>query len=209
MTKQEIITKFHLYMDDTSELSTAEEQALFDKIYSKVMTDRPWEISKNSATGTLSTSVPYVTLPTRFAFVTDNANYSGNTEYAVGPVVFVGDNFTPYKIVSYSDRRQYRDRDGFAYVDVRNNQLVFTKQPATALSYEFDYIEFPAQLAVGASPVFPSDYHDIIYHGMCVDDFVIQQSDKARSYAGENRAMYEDFLGRMAMWNSRLIQIQP
>lgn len=207
MTKAEIITKFHLYMDDTSELSSEEEEELFDKIYSKVMTDRPWEISKNEATGTLSISVPYVALPERFAYVVENANYTENNSYASGPVVFVGTGRTPYKIVSWSDRGQYLNRDGYAYIDIRNSRLVFTKQPTSAASYSFDYVEFPETLLTTESPVFPSDYHHVIFHGMCVDDFIIQQSDKAKSYAVENQAKYQGYIDDMAIWNARLVQL--
>ncbi|MFA6095643.1 MAG: hypothetical protein WC767_02260 [Candidatus Paceibacterota bacterium] len=208
MTKAEIITKFHLYMDDTSELSSAEEEALFDKIYSKVMTDRPWEISKREATGTLSITVPYVSLPTRFAYLTANANYTEDNAYAAaGPVVFVGTGRTPYKIVSWSDRGQYVNLTGYAYIDIVNSRLVFCKQPAAADTYSFDYVAFPTALTTAESPVFPSDYHHIIFHGMCVDDFIIQQSDKAKSYAAENNAMYKSYLEDLAMWNSRLVQI--
>ena len=208
MTKAEIILKFHLYMDDTSELSSAEEEALFDKIYSKVMTDRPWEISKREATGTLSTSVPYVSLPTRFAYLAENANYTDPNTYAAnGPVVFVGTARRQVRIVSWSDRGQYVNLDGYAYIDIVNSRLVFCKQPTAADTYSFDYIVFPTALTTAESPVFPSDYHSIIFHGMCVDDFIIQQSDKAKSYAAENNAMYKSYLEDMALWNSRLVQI--
>lgn len=208
MTKAETILKFHLYMDDTSELSSEEEEALFDKIYSKVMTDRPWEISKREATGTLSTTVPYVTLPTRFAYIVENANYTENNAYAAdGPCVFVGTALKKYRIISWSDRKQYENQGGYAYVDIVNNRLVFTKQPEAAETYSFDYVAFPTPLLTTESPVFPSDYHHVIYHGMCVDDFIIQQSDKAKSYAAENNAMYKSYMDDMALWNARLVQI--
>ena len=208
MTKNETITKFELYMDDTSELSTTEAGALYDKIYNKVSTERPWEGTKKEATGTLSTSIPYVSLPTRFAYMVSNSNWTRSGEYGAGPHVLVGSTYRPYKVVSWSDRRQYRDADGYAYVDFANSRLYFTLQPASAEAYEFDYHEFPAALAGGESPWFPSQLHDVIYHGMCVDDFVIQQSDKAKSYKNEHEKMYTQYIDDMAYWNAQLIQTE-
>jgi hypothetical protein len=207
-TKLETITKFNLYMDDTSELSSTEEGALYDKIYNKISTDRPWEGTKSSATGTLSTTLPYVSLPSNFAYLVSNQNYSRSGEYGAGPAILVGTDYTPYKVVSWSDRRQYRDAEGYAYVDFANSRLYFTKQPTSALSYEFDYHAFPTALANGDSPWFPEQFHDVIYHGMCVDSFVMQQSDKAKSYAKENQQMYQEYLDKMAFWNAQLIQTE-
>jgi hypothetical protein len=208
MIKSEIIAKFHLFMDDTSELSSTEESDLFDKVYNKVMMYRPWEICRVPGTGTTSTSIASVALPTDFSFLLNNSNYTENNQYAGdGPVVFVGANYTPYKVVSYADRRQYRNKGGYCYVDIVNMLLVFTLQPVAAEAIEFDYCKVPTDLTIGGTPIFPARFHDVIYHGMCVDDFIIQQSDKAKSYASENNAKYESYLRDMVLWNARLIQI--
>lgn len=208
MTKTEIIAKFNLYIDDTSELSSTEESALFDKVYNKVSIERPWEGTKVEASGTLSASVPYVSLPSNFAYMVSNRNWSRSGEYGEGPAVFVGPTYAPYKVVSWSDRRQYRDADGYAYVDFANLRLYMTLQPSSALAYEFDYHSFPTALAGGDSPWFPDQFHDVIYHGMCADSFVIQQSDKAKSYQKENEKMYKEYMDMMAYWNAQLIQTE-
>lgn len=207
MTKAQIIAKFHLYMDDTTELSSQEESDLFDKVYNRVMSERPWEILRVPATGTQSTSVAYIALPSDFAYLTQNHNNTGNDSYGEFPVIFVGANYDPYKVVNYADRRQYRTHTNVAYIDIVNSRLVFTVQPTAANAVEYDYIKVPAALASGDSPLFPSRFHDIIYHGMCTDEFVIEQSDKAKSYRGENQALYNGILMDMAFWNSQLIQM--
>lgn len=207
MTKAEIIAKFHLFMDDTSELSSQEESDLFDKIHAAVAADRPWEIYRKPFTGTQSTSVDYIALPSDFAYVLQNHNYTGDDMEARGPVVFVGSSYTPYRIINYGDRRQYRNQDGFAYIDIVNNRLVFTKQPASAQSVEFDYSSAPAALGLNDSPAIPARFHDIYYHLMCVDDFIIQQSDKAKSYAAENRTRAADYYASMSLWNANLVQL--
>lgn len=206
MTKQEIITKFELFMDDTTELSSQEESDLFDKWYAFVLNDRPWEFMKKSATGTLSTSVPYVTLPTDFSYLVSNNNVTNINEEAHLPVVFVGDNYVPYKVVSWSDRRAYRNQDGYCYVDIGTGRLYFTLQPASALSYEFDYKARPSALAsLSDSPIF-TEYNDVLYHLMCSDDFVIQQSDKAKSYKNENEEKAAALMQQLRYWNANLIQ---
>lgn len=205
MIGSEIIEKFELYIDDVTELSTTEELGVLNKRYRYVLNDRPWEFLKKQASGTTSTSVPYVALPSDFAYMTPNANHSTEDYYAQTPVVFVGTDYTPYKVVSWSDRRQYRDHERVCYIDIVNSRLYFAKQPTSALTYEFDYIYNPDDITLSTSPVFPTRFHDMLFHGMCVDDFIIQQSDKAKSYASENLASHDAILEQMRYWNSQLI----
>lgn len=210
MTKQEIITKFELFIDDTTDLSSSEESDLFDKWYRIICNHKPWEFLKKAASGTLSTSLPYVSLPTDFSYLTTNSNYSesASTE-ASSPVVFVGSDalgYQEYRVISWSDRRQYRNQDGFCYLDIPNSRLYFTKQPARALGYEFDYKAFPTVLLVSETPLIPLAYQDALYHAMCSDDNIIQQSDKARSYKAENDDRFATILSQMEYWNANLIQ---
>lgn len=207
MTKGDIITKFELYMDDTTELSSQEESDLFDKIYSKVCDERPWQFARSAGTGTTSISVPYIALPSDFSYIANDGNRTDIASYAEGPIVFVGPNLSPYRVINFSDRRQYTDQDGYVYVDIANLRLYFTKQPASALAVEFDYQAVPASLTTTQSPAFPARFHDVLYHGMCSDDFIIQQSDKAKSYASEHKGAYDGYISRMALWDSRLVQL--
>lgn len=207
MTKQEIIKKFELYYDDGTALSSSEESDLFNKIYNQVCSDRPWEILRSVATGNLSTTVPYVDLPSDFQYLSTNSNHSTSDFEAGTPVVFIGPNYEPYQVVSFADRRQYRTQNNTCYIDIVNNRLYFSIQPTTAFSYEFDYIKLPEALELSESPVFPSRFHDVIYHGMIIDQNIIEMSDKAKSYAPENKMMYDKYIRDMAYWNSQLIQM--
>jgi hypothetical protein len=206
MTKAQLVTKAQLYLDDSSELSTAEFSDLFDKWYQRVCAYRPWEFTKKSYAGTASTTVPYISLPSDFASLAVNRNYTDSYYEAEGPVVFVGIDYIPYKVVSWSDRRQYRNQAQVCWVDIVNSRLYFAVQPTSADAVEFDYYSVPANLADGASPAFPERFHDVIYHGMVADESLISQSDKALSYAPENRSMYKSYLDDMAVWNARLVQ---
>jgi len=206
MTKAEIITKFNLYMDDTSELSSQEESDLFDKVYRKINAMMPWEYTKSEGSGTTSTSVAYISLPSDFLFLTQNANHTTSNYEAEFPVIYRGSDYTEYEVISWSDRRQYRNSNK-AYVDYPNSRLYFTKTPTVAESVEFDYHASQTALTSGQSPSFPEQFHDAIYHYMCADSFTIQQSDKAKSYAKENWSNAEDIINEMKYWNSQLVQI--
>lgn len=208
MTKSEIITKFILYLDDMSELSSTEAEELFDKIYARVNAERPWEGTKTEYTGTQSTTLPYVALPTNFLSLTTNSNYTDSSgEYAGKPVVFIGSTYTPYPVVSWSDRRQYRNHSNVVWIDVGNSRLQFALQPTAANAIEYDYHRIMPVLINSESPWFPVPYQDVIYHGMCMDDFIIQQSDKAKSYQAEHKQEYKRYMEMMGWWNSQLVQI--
>lgn len=207
MTKLELITKAQLYLDDTSDLSTAEWSDLFDKMYRKVNADRPWEGTKKEGTGTTSTTVPYVALETDFLYLTANNNSTDSSELASRPVIFVGTTYEPYEVVSFSDRRQYRDQTGYAYIDWANMRLVFTKQPTEAKAVEYDYHGQMTALTDNDSPWFPAEFHDLLVHMMVADDFMIQQSDKAKSYRAENEKAAKDYLQDLVYWNAQLVQL--
>lgn len=207
MDKATIITKAQLYLDDTSDLSTAEFSDLFDKKYRMINTDHVWEGTKAEGTATTSTSDPYVDLASDFLFLTQNNNRTGSEYAATLPVIYVGSDYSEYEVVSWSDRRSYRNNSGYAYVDFPNKRLYFTKQPTKAEAVEYDYHRQMPDLATDEEPWFPAEFHDAIYHFMVSDDFMIQQSDKAKSYANENRAQAWQIIERMKYWNSQLVQI--
>jgi hypothetical protein len=194
MTTQEIITAFELYVDDTTELSPTEELALAEKIYREILNDRPWSFLQKEATGSTSTIVPYVALPADFKYLISNNQYAGQfvDQNPSSRVVFVDE--APYTIINWSERKQYRDQDGYAYLDIPNSRLVFTKQPTVANTYEFDYIYRPDALTLNTSPIFDEDFHAMIYHGMAVEDDITQRFERARSYATENSSKYQEFL---------------
>lgn len=210
MTTQEIINDiFHVYIDDSTELSVDQEVALADRIHKKICRQKPWEFLKKSASGTLSTSVDYVSLPSDFSFFIENNQYTDNSRSidnnASPKVVFIGSDFSPYQIINFSDRRQYRNQEGYCYLDLANSRLVFTKQPSQAKSYEFDYISVPTTLTSGSTPALPAQFHPMIGYAMAFDSFIIQLFPKAQSYASENKMKYEEDMADLSYYNSQLI----
>lgn len=189
-----------------SDLSTVEFGQLFDKMYNKINTSRIWEGTKREFSGTTDGN-DYLSLPSDFLNLVENANHTDSSYAAERPVVFFDATYTPLEVVSWSDRRQYRNSGAHAYIDYPNSRLYFTKTPTSGKSVEFDYFAQMPTLGLDEYPWFPAEFHDAIYHYMVSDDYMIQQSDKAKSYAAENRAAGDQFLENMVMWNARLIQI--
>lgn len=206
MLASEIIKKFELYMDDTTELSSDEELDLLNKKYQMISAELPWEQLKKAYSGTTDGSTT-LSLPTRFSYIVNNQNYSDDSQYASGPVIYIGSNYDPYPLISFSDRRRYRTKSGYAYLDIANSNLVFTVAPSSGKAVEYDYIEYPADLTTSTSPWLPSRFHDWLYHEMCIDDFVIQQSEKARSYRDEHKKAAEEYRASARQWNANLIQM--
>lgn len=192
MTGNEIIKLFNLILDDTSELSATEELALANRIYKKICI-KPYEFLKKEAIGTLSDTLPYIALPTDFCFIPDTPV----DDYT--KIIYV--NNSPIRIVSFSDRRQ----TGVAYVDMTNSRLVLSTQPKADV-YSYDYIRIPADLTLTTSPVFPVA-NEVIAFGMATDSFIIQQWDKAKSYAPENQAKYESGICDIDYYNSNLVTL--
>lgn len=194
-TSAEIITKFELFAGDETELSSDEELDLLQKIYNEVCNQHEWERLKKTASGTLSTTVPYIAEP---------ADFSNLTEKAVIYVFTSSTSFDTYYVVPFEERRQYLNQKQYAYYDARVARFIFMVQPAQALAYEFDYIFVPAVLTIaGSDPIFPTRFYDLFYHGMLVDNDIIQMSDKARSYQAVNQARYTKILSDMKAWNDK------
>jgi hypothetical protein len=205
MIGSELIAKFNLFTEDSTELSASEELALLNSKYSFFCSLKSYEFLKKPASGTTSTSVPYITMPTDFSHFAENNQSADDGDNP--KVIFVGSSYRPYKIVNFSDRRQYRDQDGYAYLDVVNSRIYFTKQPTTAEAYEFDYICVPAVLTLATSPIFPERFQDVLPYMMAVDSFIIQQYPKAQSYAPENQSKANDILSNIDLWNGNLTNV--
>lgn len=204
MTVQEIIKSFELYLDDGTELSDQEELDLFNKVYADIWTNYQWEVAKIAFNGVISGTT--IDLPTDIAFICENAKYTdvSQNNYGVGnaspKLVWIDNSY--YQLVNWSDRKQHQN-GGYCWIDWSTKKLTFSESKSGNVS--FDYVALPETLTLTDTPVFPSAYHPVFYHAMAVDDYMIQQFDKAKSYAPENQAKYQYWLDKMVMWNSNLL----
>lgn len=188
MQTAHIIDRYNLQVDDASELSTDEELALANEVYSDVCADRPWEWLKTTYTDVTSTTLPYIDLPANFK------EFSLNKDGKA--VVFVGDDYSEYKVVPFSSRRDYRNMNGFCYADIPNQRLYFTLQPTSVKAIEFDYIKNPAALTLSSEPLVESDkFGTMISYGMAVKFTNIDQVDKSKgTYQNENKREFDKML---------------
>ena len=212
LTAAQIITAFELQVNDMTELSGAEELSLLNRIYQKICSLRPWEFLKKQASGTVLTdgTGSYITVPSDFAYFAENNMATENTfnvsNNAAPKVIYIIQNssYQPYQIINYSDRRQYYQRSGFAYLDTTNSVIRFT-MPPVGTTYEFDYIKVPPLLTSSDYPIFPGQFHPVLQFGMAVDNEILQLSPKATSYAKENNAKYESYISDMEYYNANLL----
>lgn len=198
MTGQEIINQFRLQVDDSTELSSTEELQLLNDVYLQTCSDRVWSVLKTSVSGTIVSGE--IALPSDFSFMYPNHDWTGTYTEARRPVIFVGSTYQPYMVVNFDERRQYRTKSGYAYLDLANDKLVFTVTP-TDTSYEFDYIKVPPELTLATSPIFPDRFHKKFAYDMATQDFIIQMSDKASTGLGMNRAESARYMANMEMWD--------
>lgn len=211
-TATQLIEKFELQVSDVTELSDVEELEILNRVCHKIYNSRPWEFLKKEKSGSFTVSgtadASYVALPSDFGYVigdySDTDNSISTQQNSVPAVIFIGTTRDPYKLVNWSDRRQYLGKTGYAYIDIANSTLIFTGIP-TSSTYSYDYIHVPTDLDDGDTPLIPNRFQNIIVYGMAVEDSVLQISPKATSYAPENQAKYESELADMIYWNAQLI----
>lgn len=209
-TAEEIIQTFELQVNDVTELSSDEELKLLNRVYMRLCTCRPWEILKTSVSGAIlsDTEGYYITKPEDFLFFVENNQTTQNNDTvdnnASPKVVFIGTQFTPFQIVNYSDRRQYRNGGNYAYIDLGQNKIRLIGTPLE-LIYEFDYYKMPALLTITDYPVFPGTFHDMFSYAMASENDILQLSDKARAYLKENQAKYDEDVLNLKYWNANLL----
>lgn len=85
------------------------------------------------------------------------------------------------------------------YIDFSTNRLYFIVQPTSALSVEYDYIKNGTALTTANSPLFPTQFHDIVSYWMAAKFDPIQQTNQAESYQRINKQLYDEKLSRLRM----------
>lgn len=206
---QDIITNFELEVNDITELSTSEELLILNRIYKRICLT-PFEFLKTNVTGTILSDATssYITLPDDFRYLANNGDFSEqNMSYDdnLKPrIIFVGSNYSRYKVINFSDRIQYRNQTGYCYLDLAGNKIRFCNTP-NETTYEFDYIKTPPTLTTADAPLFPEDFDVVIVYGMAQENEILQRSDKARSYKDDYEIKYQQALRDLKAYNAQHI----
>lgn len=192
-----IIQSFELYTGNSLSISSSQELELAQKIYDEVLESFEPEFLKKTMAGTLPTTQDYITQPADFNRLTEKRLMYVAPDLSTQS----GEN---YYVVPYEDRRTYINQTQYLYYDARQGRFVFTKQPIEAKEYEMDYIYVPPALdLVSSNPLFPIRYYPVIYHGMLINNDIIEMSEKARAYTQENSMMYNKWLADLQNWNAK------
>jgi len=162
MTGEEIISLFNLLVDDSTELSSAEELDLLNASYQEVCDDRPWEFLKTEFSGTTD-GTTVLALPSNFSYFIEM-----NDD---GEKIILVDGHS-YLLINFSQRRQYKDQTGIAYFNGTN--LYFIEAPSTGLEVLGDYIKTPDDLTIATSPIFKASFHKMLAYKMAISDFIVQ-----------------------------------
>ena len=181
MTGSTIAKQFGTYIDDTSELSDEEIYLLMNKIFGMIYM-QPLRVYKKIASLTMSAG--QATLPTDFLYLPTGTQFrtSGGKMHLL----------TLEEVI---------DNKSGLYIDGTLLKSTSATQDGTI---KFVYQKKPADITANTSPeMLPDTLTYAIVHGMCSDDFMIQQFEKPRSYRDEQNALYLDYLSKILIWDSK------
>jgi hypothetical protein len=200
LTGQQIIDRFELYTDDTTDLSSDEELILANDKLRLIYMEQPWEFLRRKKTGNVE-SDGKITPPADFDELMENFSDDPTSGEPVTKVVFIGRS--PYLVVPMGQRNV----SGFSnvcWIDPTDGKINFAQSPGTGAAYEYDYKTSPDDIAVGTSPKLPAEYHPMVVFAMLIDEEIIKKSEKARSSMQENAVQYQRYLKNLKLRDARL-----
>lgn len=210
MIGTELVQKFGLYTDDTTELSTEESLALANDKAKFIYQEMQWEFLRKAFSG--STNVDgTITAPADFVHFMHNYSEDPTSNLPDQSVVYL--NGTPYFVIPMGARNSYNQNNGVfgnqnvCWFNPSTQKIEFQTNPGSGLTVSFDYQRLPDDITDATSPAAPmgmdSQLGMAIVHLMCIDDDVIQKSEKARSNMTENNAMYQKILTNLKHNNAK------
>lgn len=200
MTGQDIINKFEMHTDDTTELSSQEELELANAKLRFIYDLQAWEFLRKNKTGTVAAAG--IVVPTDFLHCMVNYSEDMTSNLPDTAVVYLGGN--PYKLIPMGMRNSSPITNVCWYNP--SNRTIEFKENMAGQSYEFDYKYLPDDITVSTEPVLPTSHYIVVY-AMLIDDDVIQKTDKARSNIVENTNAYGQQLSNLKSYNSKLFFI--
>ncbi len=201
LTGQQIIDRFELYTDDTTDLSSDEELTLANDKLRLVYMEQPWEFLRRKKTGAVE-SDGKITVPADFDELMENYSEDPTISEPLLKVIFIGSQRSPYFFVPMGQRNA-NQFSNVCWIDPSDGKINFAQSPGTGASYEFDYKTSPDDIAVGTSHKLPPEYHPMIVFLMLIDEEIIKKSEKARSSMQENAVQYQKYLKNLKLRDAR------
>lgn len=199
LTGQQIIDRFELYTDDTTDLSSDEELILANDKLRLIYMEQPWEFLRRKKSGNVE-SDGKISLPADFDEFLENFTDDPAVGEAIMKVVYV--NRSPYLIVPMGQRNT-NSFSNVCWIDPSDGKINFAQSPGAGASYEYDYKTSPDDITVGTSPKLPAEYHPMIVFSMLIDEEIIKKSEKARSSMQDNAVQYQRYLKNLKLRDAR------
>ena len=199
LTGQQIIDRFELYTDDTTDLSSDEELILANDKLRLVYMEQPWEFLRRKKSGNVEGDGK-ITLPTDFDEFLENFTDDPAIGEAIMKVVYV--NRSPYLVVPMGQRNA-NSFSNICWIDPSDGKINFAQSPGAGASYEYDYKTSPDDITVATSPKLPAEYHPMIVFSMLIDEEIIKKSEKARSSMQDNFVQYQRYLKNLKLRDAR------
>ena len=201
LTGQQIIERFELYTDDTTDLSSDEEITLANDKLRLVYMEQPWEFLRRKKTGVVE-SDGKITVPTDFDELMENYSEDPTISEPLLKVIFIGGQKSPYFFVPMGQRNA-NQFSNVCWIDPTDGKINFAQSPGAGASYEFDYKTSPDDITKSTSPKLPAEYHPMIVFGMLIDEEIIKKSEKARSNMQDNAVQYQRYLKNLKLRDAR------
>lgn len=199
LTGQQIIDRFELYTDDTTDLSSDEELILANDKLRLIYMEQPWEFLRRKKAGVVE-SDGKITLSSDFDEFLENFTDDPATGEATMKVVYV--NRSPYLVVPMGQRNA-NSFSNVCWIDPTDGKINFAQSPGAGAAYEYDYKTSPDDITVATSPKLPPEYHPMIVFSMLIDEDIIKKSEKARSNMQDNAVQYQRYLKNLKLRDAR------
>jgi len=192
MTSNELKTFFEFLVDDT--IDSDRFQDIIQIVSRRLWTQRPWEFLK---TNTDATTASIGTL-----------TYSLPSDFLLPLPIWVGD--TQIYPIARDQRRLFRNSFNRYYLDIKNDNYVFTQSPSKADTIYFDYIYNPTDITLSDTdiettvPGFLSAFHPLLAYEAAKTYFYQDTGSKSDSWAVEHEIEYQKLYSQMVEYDHSL-----
>ena len=201
LTGQQIIERFELYTDDTTDLSSDEELILANDKLRLVYMEQPWEFLRRKKAGSVE-SDGKITLSIDFDEFLENYSDDPTMGEPIMRVLYIGSQKSPYLIVPMGQRNA-NSFSNICWIDSSDGKINFAQSPGAGAVYEYDYKTSPDDITVATSPKLPPEYHPMIVFSMLIDEDIIKKCEKARSNMQDNAVQYQRYLKNLKLRDAR------
>jgi len=165
-----------------------------------VLDRRDWQFLRKVGRSTIGDLV-YIqiiyygfTLPDDFKGLVENQNTNSSSLYS-----FFIEN-REYPIISLGESLNQIGEN--YYLDLSKKAVLFTERNLTGTA-SFEYSHSPADIRLDTSPIFHKDYHPLLYHMMCVDHDIIDNTEAQFSNINFHTGMADSYREEMSTYYSR------